>query len=403
MTERNLVSGDGANVVAPFDADGTIAEMRAAVQRFAEEQILPLDAPSTEMGEFPNELWRKMGEQGLLGVTAPARHGGLAMGYLTHLVITEEISRCSGSIGLSYIAHSNLCVNQITLNGTEAQQSEFLPKLISGEYVGALAISEANAGSDVMSMRTRAEPVDGGYVLTGTKLWITNGRSANVVVVYAKTDMEQKKLTAFLVRTDSPGFQPGQKLHKIGMRASETYELVLDSCFVPTTHILGQVDAGAEVLMSGLNFERLILAGGALGLARAAFEESLGYTQERHQFARPISSNQAIAFDLAQMAADLDRERAFAYCAATLVDAHGHSAKNDRSLNRLCAEVFLTAAQTADRISSRAVELHGGNGYTTEYRVGRIWNDAKLYMIGGGTSDIRKLVVARELGLRLGR
>jgi len=394
--------GNDADVVAPFDADGTILEMRAAVQRFAEEQILPLDGPSSEVGEFPEGLWQKMGEQGLLGVTAPERHGGLGMGYLPHLVITEEISRCSGSIGLSYIAHSNLCVNQITLNGTEAQQAEFLPKLTSGEFVGALAISEANAGSDVMSMRTRADKVDGGYVLTGTKLWITNGRSADVIVVYAKTDVENKKITAFLVKTDSKGFRPGQKLHKIGMRASETYELVLEDVFVPESHILGQVDAGAEVLMSGLNFERLILAGGALGLARAAFEESLSYTQERHQFARPINSNQAIAFDLAQMAADLDRERSFAYCAASLVDARGHR-PGDKTLNRLCAEVFLTAAQTADRISSRAVELHGGNGYTTEYRVGRIWNDAKLYMIGGGTSDIRKLVIARELGLRLGR
>jgi isovaleryl-CoA dehydrogenase len=403
MAEKSIVADGGANVVAPFDSDGTISEMRAAVKRFAEEQILPLDASSSEKGEFPAHLWRKMGDQGFLGITAPARYGGLEMGYLAHLAVTEEISRCSGSVGLSYIAHSNLCVNQITLNGTEAQQAEFLPKLISGESVGALAISEANAGSDVMSMRTRAEKVDGGYALTGTKLWITNGRSANVVVVYAKTDVENKKITAFLVPTDTEGFRPGQKLHKIGMRASETYELVLDGVFVPDSYVLGQVDAGAEVLMSGLNYERLILAGGALGLAGAAFDESLNYTQERHQFARPISSNQAIAFDLAQMAADLDRERAFAYCAASLVDACGPDKKKDKSLNRLCAEVFLTAAQTADRISSRAVELHGGNGYTTEYRVGRIWNDTKLYMIGGGTSDIRKLVIARELGLRLGR
>ncbi len=400
MSERNLMFGNGADVIAPFDKDGTISEMRSAVQRFAEEQILPIDGPTSEAGEFPASIWRKMGELGLLGVTAPSAYGGLDMGYLAHLVITEEISRCSGSIGLSYIAHSNLCVNQITLNGTEAQKAEFLPKLTSGEFVGALAISEANAGSDVMSMRTKGEKVGGGYLLSGTKLWITNGRSANVIVVYAKTDMENKKITAFLVTTDSEGFAVGQKIHKIGLRASETYELLLDKVFVPDAHILGQIDAGAEVLMSGLNFERLILAGGALGLARAAFEESLNYTHDRHQFARPINSNQAIAFDLAQMAADLDRERSFAYVAASLVDAHGHSGK---SLNRLCAEVFLTAAQTADRISSRAVELHGGNGYTTEYRVGRIWNDAKLYMIGGGTSDIRKLVIARELGLRLGR
>ena len=400
MSERNLMVGNGADVIAPFDADGTISEMRSAVQRFAEEQILPIDGSTSEAGEFPASIWRQMGELGLLGVTAPSQYGGLDMGYLTHLVITEEISRCSGSIGLSYIAHSNLCVNQITLNGTEAQKAEFLPKLTSGEYIGGLAISEANAGSDVMSMRTKAEKVDGGYELSGTKLWITNGRSANVIVVYAKTDMENKKITAFLVKTDTPGFQHGQKLHKIGMRASETYELLLDKVFVPDEHILGAVDSGAEVLMSGLNFERLILAGGALGLARAAFEESVQYTHDRHQFARPINSNQAIAFDLAQMAADIDRERSFAYVAASLVDKQGHSGK---ALNRICAEVFLTAAQTSDRISSRAVELHGGNGYTTEYRVGRIWNDSKLYMIGGGTSDIRKLVIARELGLRLGR
>jgi isovaleryl-CoA dehydrogenase len=374
--------------------------MRSAVRTFAEKEILPLDGPASEQSEFPNQLWPKMGEQGFLGVTAAEKFGGLALGYLAHLVITEEISRCSGSIGLSYIAHSNLCVNQISLNGTPAQKAKYLPGLIAGTSIGALAMSEANAGSDVMAMSCSATPADGGYLLNGTKLWITNGGSADVLVVYVKTDKEKKKITAFLVTRDMEGFKRGQKIHKIGMKASETYELVFDNCFVPTANILGEFNGGGKVLMSGLNYERLILAGGALGLGRAAFEESLNYTSDRMQFGKAINRNQAIAFDLAEMSTSLDRERAFAYSTAALIDK---SPKNtqDKALNLLCAEVFLSAAQAADQISSRAVELHGGNGYSTEYRVGRIWNDAKLYMIGGGTSDIRKLVVARELGLNV--
>lgn len=403
MKEHNFASGDGADILALFDRDGTIREMRGAVRRFAEEQILPLDRTYSEAGDFPREIWRKMGDQGFLGMTAPEKHGGLGLGYLPHMVVAEEISRCSGSIGLSYIAHSNLCVNQISLNGTEKQKAEFLPPLIAGEKVGGLAMSEANAGSDVMSMQTKATKCDGGFLLNGTKLWITNGGSGDIFVVYAKTDPENKKITAFLVSKEMPGFHPGQKLHKVGMRASETYELVFEDCFVPNSNVLGEVDHGAKVLMGGLNYERLILAGGALGLAKAAFDESLNYTTERVQFGKSINSNQAIAFDIAQMAAEIDRERAFAYGVARMIDAKGKRAKHDKSLNRLCAEVFLTVAQTADRISSRGVELHGGNGYTTEYRIGWIWRDAKLYMIGGGTSDIRKLVVARELGLKLGR
>jgi len=403
MKDHHIASGDGADILALFDHDGTIREMRAAVSRFAKEQILPLDGPLSEAEDFPQQLWRMMGDQGLLGMTAPEKHGGLGLGYLPHLVVAEEISRCSGSVGLSYIAHSNLCINQIALNGTEKQKADFLPPLVAGEKVGGLAMSEANAGSDVMSMQTRATKCEGGYRLNGTKLWITNGGTGDTFVVYAKTDSENKKITAFLVCKGMPGFKPGQKLHKVGMRASETYELVFDECFVPDSNVLGNVDQGAKVLMGGLNYERLILAGGALGLARAAFEESLSYTTERIQFGKPINSNQAIAFDLAQMAAEIDRERAFAYTVASMIDAKGKTAKNDKSLNRMCAEVFLTAAQAADRISTRGVELHGGNGYTTEYRIGRIWRDAKLYMIGGGTADIRKLVVARELGLKLGR
>jgi isovaleryl-CoA dehydrogenase len=316
-------------------------------------------------------------------------------------VITEEISRCSGSIGLSYIAHSNLCVNQISLNGTPAQRAKYLPGLVAGTSIGALAMSEANAGSDVMAMTCSATPTDDGYLLNGTKLWITNGGSADVLVVYVKTDRERKKITAFLVTGDMEGFRRGQKIHKIGMKASETYELVFDNCFVPKANILGEFNGGGRVLMSGLNYERLILAGGALGLGRAAFEESLQYTSDRVQFGKAINRNQAIAFDLAEMSAALDRERAFAYSTAALIDKSPKTTAQDKSLNLLCAEVFLSVAQTADQMSSRAVELHGGNGYSTEYRVGRIWNDAKLYMIGGGTSDIRKLVVARELGLTL--
>ena len=388
-----------ADILTLFDKDGIVTAMRKEVRRFAEKEILPLDASFSEKGEFPNDLWQKMGAQGLLGITAPEQYGGSDIGYLMHLVVTEEISRCSGSIGLSYIAHSNLCVNQISLNGTDGQKAEFLPRLISGDYVGALAMSEPNAGSDVMSMKTRAERVEGGFILNGTKLWITNGASADVLVVYAKTDPENNKLTAFLIPKFSQGFRPGQKLHKIGMRASETYELVFEDCFVPDNHILGEVNKGGNVLMSGLNYERLILSGGALGLAQAAFEESHRYTNSREQFGKPIISNQAIAFDVAQMAADVDRERAFAYSTAAMIDAQPKGTKHDKSLNRMCSEVFLTTAQTADRISSRAVELHGGNGYTMDFRVGRIWNDAKLYMIGGGTSDIRKLVIARDLAM----
>lgn len=379
-----------------FDPEGTVSAMRAAVRQFAEGEILPLDEGYSETEEFPSALWQKMGEQGLLGVTASAKYGGLDMGYLAHLVVTEEISRCSGSIGLSYIAHSNLCVNQLSLNGTRAQKEKFLPPLIAGTAVGALAMSEANAGSDVMGMKCKAHKLDGGFVLNGTKLWITNGGAADVLIVYAKTDLDKKKLTAFIVTRDMSGFTRGQKISKIGMRASETYELIFDDCFIPDANVLGAVDRGAAVLMSGLNYERLILAGGALGLARTAFEEAIKYTAERMQFGKPIGRNQAIAFDMAQMAADMEREQAFAYTTAALVDKRQ---AHDQSLNQICAEVFLTVAQTADKISSRAVELHGGNGYSRDYRVGRVWNDAKLYMIGGGTSDIRKLVISRELGL----
>lgn len=388
-----------SNVLNFLDPTNQLGSFVDEVHKFGQREVLPLDAVFSERGEFPHDLWKKTGNMGLLGITAPEQYGGYDLGYLTHFVVTEILSQYSGSITLSYIAHSNLCVNQITLNGTDEQKAAFLPGLISGDLVGALAMSEDNAGSDVMGMHTTAKEVNGGYVLNGTKLWITNGGTADVMVVYAQTDAANRKLTAFLVTKDMEGFAPRQKIHKIGMNASETYELVFENCFVPKENILGEVNRGGAVLMSGLNYERLILSAGALGLAQAAFDETLRYTGERRQFGKPINANQAVAFELAQMKADINSERMAAYLVAAMIDANKNGPKHDPKMNELCAGVFLKTGQLAEDVTTRAVKLHGGNGYTREFRVGRIWNDAMLYQIGGGTENVRKIVLARGLGL----
>jgi isovaleryl-CoA dehydrogenase len=380
-----------------FDGDGVLAAMRDEVRRFSRDVVLPLDKEFSERGEFPAMLWRMLGDQGLLGITAPEEFGGLALGYLAHAVVAEEISAASGSIGLSYIAHSNLCVNQVVLNGTEAQRNRFLPSLIAGEALGSLAMSEPNSGSDVMSMRTTASRVNGGFVLNGTKLWITNGAKADVVLVYAKSNSEHNKLTAFLVTPDMSGFSVGQKLDKIGMRASETCELVFDNCFVPEEGVVGEVDRGVAVLMSGLNYERLILAAGALGLARAALEEATGYVRDRKQFGQPIGAFQAPAFTLAQGASDIDCVRSYVHATAFDLDRGGPEMKRSHGVRERCASVFLQAGQVAERLTGQAVKLMGGNGYTTDYRAGRLWADAMLYQIGGGTENIRLHLLARSL------
>lgn len=378
-----------------FDSDGVIAVMRDEVRKFARSRVAPRDADD----RFPEPLWREMGEQGLLGVTVPESDGGLGLGYLAHAVFAEELSRASGSIGLSYIAHSNLCVNQIALNGSPEQRSRYLPGLMSGTQVGALAMSEAGAGSDIMSMRTFAARAEGGFVLDGAKMWITNGGRADVVLVYAKTDKEHNRLTAFLVDKGTPGFAVGQSIHKIGMRASETVELVFERCFVPDSAVVGEVDRGVAVLMSGLNFERLILAAGALGLAQAALDEATSYVRERKQFGQPIGGFQSVAFALAQATSDIDCVRAYIHSTAAGIDAAGPSAKADRALRERCAGVFLQGGQLAERVSALAVKLLGGNGYTTEYKVGRIWQDAMLYQIGGGTENIRLHMLAKSLDI----
>ncbi|HRJ13265.1 MAG TPA: acyl-CoA dehydrogenase family protein [Alphaproteobacteria bacterium] len=372
--------------------------MRDAVHHFAQGVIAPMDASSSQRQKFSDEAWLQMGTQGFLGVTAEEIYGGLGLGYLAQCVIAEEISRASGSIGLSYIAHANLCVNQIALNGSEEQKQRFLPRLTSGEFVGALAMSEANSGSDVMSMHTRAEPVEGGYQISGTKLWITNGGNADVILLYAKTG---ERLTAFLTTRDMEGFSVGQKIHKNGMRGSDTYEIRYDNCFVPIENRVGAEGSGGGILMSGLNYERLVLSAGALGLAQAALDEALKYTRDREQFRKRICDNQAVAFELADMQANITRERAALYAYANLLDQLGPQAKQDKDLNGICAGVFLTAALMATDVANRALVLHGGNGMTEEFKIGRILNDVKLYEIGGGTTNIRRLQVARGLGCQI--
>ncbi|KAI8951795.1 acyl-CoA dehydrogenase NM domain-like protein [Xylaria longipes] len=375
---------------APSTAD--LAELRERVQEFVRREITEEVASHTDKSNaFPNEMWPKLGEAGFLGMTADEEVGGLALGYQAHCVVMEELSRASGSIALSYAAHSQLCVNQLQLNGSPAQKEKFLPGLIAGTKVGALAMSESGSGSDVVSMRTSAKKVDGGYVLNGTKMWITNGPDADVVVVYAKTrpDAGSKGITAFIVDTKTEGFSCARKLDKMGMRGSNTGELVFESVFVPDEHVLGAVDGGVRVLMEGLDLERLVLSAGPLGLMQASLDVALPFTHQRKQFGSPIAHNQFVQGKLADMYTKLQAARSYTYATAKVVDEEGTIRTQD------CAGAILYAAERATECALDCIQLLGGMGYVEEMPASRILRDAKLYEIGAGTSEIRRMVIGR--------
>ena len=369
-----------------------IDALREAVSRFAAAEIAPLADEADRSDQFPMHLWRQMGEIGVLGLTAPEDFGGAAMGYLAHTIAMEEISRASASIGLSYGAHSNLCVNQITRNGNAEQKAKYLPKLISGEHVGALAMSETGAGSDVISMRLRADRKGDRYVLNGSKMWITNGPDADVLVVYAKTNPEagSKGVTAFLVEKGFAGFSVAQKLDKLGMRGSHTGELVFTDCEVPAENVLGTEGRGASVLMSGLDYERVVLSGGPLGIMRACLDVVIPYVHGREQFGAPIGTFQLMQGKIADMYSTWAACRAYVYAVAAACD-RGETTRKD------AAGCILYAAEKATWMAGETIQALGGNGYTNEFPAGRLWRDAKLYEIGAGTSEIRRMLIGREL------
>ncbi|WIH05168.1 isovaleryl-CoA dehydrogenase [Xanthomonas translucens pv. graminis] len=375
-----------------FELGEDIDLLRDTVAAFAAREIAPLAEQADRDNAFPAPLWRKLGEQGLLGLTVEEEYGGSAMGYLAHVVAMEEISRASGAIGLSYGAHSNLCVNQLRKNGSAAQKARYLPRLCSGEHVGALAMSEPGAGSDVVSMKLRAELRGDRYVLNGNKMWITNGPDADVLVVYAKTDPAggARGITAFIVEKGMPGFSTAQKLDKLGMRGSNTCELVFQDCAVPVENVLGSVGGGVRVLMSGLDYERLVLSGGPLGLMAAAMDVVMPYVHERRQFGEAIGNFQLIQGKLADMYVGLNACRAYVYAVARACDA-GRTTRQD------AAGAILYAAEKATWLTGQAIQVLGGNGYINDYPTGRLWRDAKLYEIGAGTSEIRRMLIGREL------
>lgn len=375
-----------------FGLGETADLMRESVQDFVAAEIAPLAAEIDRKDEFPLELWRKMGKMGLLGVTVGEQYGGAGMGYLEHVIAMEEISKGSASVALAYGAHSNLCVNQIKLNGTELQKDMYLPKLLSGEYIGALAMSEAGSGSDVVSMRLQADKEGASYILNGTKMWITNGPNADVLVVYGKTspDKGHRGITAFLVEKNMEGFSTSPKLDKLGMRGSPTCELVFADCEVPEENVLGIVDRGVEVLMSGLDFERLVLAGGPLGIMASCMDVVVPYIHERKQFGRPIGEFELMQGKLADMYSTWNACRSYAYTVAKAADA-GFRVRKD------AAAVILYAAEKATWMALEAIQCLGGNGYINEFPTGRFLRDAKLYEIGAGTSEIRRMLIGREL------
>jgi isovaleryl-CoA dehydrogenase len=374
------------------DLGPEIDMLRASVRDFADEKIAPLAAEIDKTDRFPIELWPEMGALGLHGITVEEEYGGAGMGYLAHCVAMEEVSRASASVGLSYGAHSNLCVNQIRRNGNEAQKKKYLPDLISGKHVGALAMSEPGAGSDVVSMRLRADRQGDRYILNGTKLWITNGEVADTLVVYAKTrpDAGARGITAFLIEKGMKGFRPGQKLDKLGMRGSPTSELVFEDCEVPAENVLGTVDDGVRVLMSGLDFERAILAAGPLGIMQSCLDVVIPYIHDRKQFGQAIGEFQLIQGKLADMYTAFNACRALVYAVARACD-RGQTTRKD------AAGAILYAAESATKIALDAVQILGGNGYINEYPTGRLLRDAKLYEIGAGTSEIRRMLIGREI------
>ncbi|MER2197211.1 isovaleryl-CoA dehydrogenase [Methylobacterium brachiatum] len=375
-----------------FGLGETADALRAEVARFASVEIAPRAAEIDRCNDFPADLWRKFGDLGVLGVTVGEEYGGAGMGYLDHVVIMEEISRASASVGLSYGAHSNLCVNQIHRNGTEDQKRRYLPKLVSGSHVGALAMSEPGSGSDVVSMRLRADKRGDRYVLNGTKMWITNGPDADVLVVYAKTDAEAgpRGITAFLIEKTFPGFSTAQKLDKLGMRGSNTCELVFQNCEVPEGNVLGQVGRGVNVLMSGLDYERAVLAAGPLGIMQACLDVVLPYIHERKQFGQPIGTFQLMQGKVADMYTIANAARAYVYAVAKACD-RGQTTRKD------AAGAILFAAEKATWMALEAIQALGGNGYINDYPTGRLLRDAKLYEIGAGTSEIRRMLIGREL------
>ncbi len=380
--------------LAPFDfgLGPDIDLLRDSVRDFAQKEIAPRAAEIDATNEAPNDLWRRLGEQGLLGVTVSEEFGGAGMGYLAHIVAMEEISRASASVGLSYGAHSNLCVNQIFRWGNAAQKARYLPKLVSGEFVGALAMSESGSGSDVVSMRLRAEKQGDEFVLNGTKMWITNGPDADVLVVYAKTDPAagHRGISTFLIEKGTPGFTTAQKLDKLGMRGSNTCELVFENCRVSAGQVMGPLDGGVKVLMSGLDYERAVLAGGPLGIMQAALDLVLPYVHERKQFDKPIGEFQLMQGKIADMYVTLNSSRAYVYAVGRACDA-GKVTRRD------AAGAILLAAENATQIALQAIQALGGNGYINEYPAGRLLRDAKLYEIGAGTSEIRRMLIGREL------
>ena len=380
-----------------FQLGEDIDALRDAVRDFAQAEIAPRAAKADHTDQFPMDLWQKFGDLGVLGITVGEEYGGANMGYLAHMVAMEEISRASASIGLSYGAHSNLCVNQINRNGNEAQKAKYLPKLISGEHIGALAMSEPGAGSDVISMKLKAEDKGGYYLLNGNKMWITNGPDADTLVVYAKTEPElgARGVTAFLIEKGMKGFSVAQKLDKLGMRGSHTGELVFQNVEVPAENVLGTVNGGAKVLMSGLDYERAVLTGGPLGIMQAVMDNVVPYIHDRKQFGQSIGEFQLIQGKVADMYTVLQAGRSFAYTVAKNLDMLGQ--EHVRQVRKDCASVILWTAEKATWMAGEGIQIHGGNGYINEYPLGRLWRDAKLYEIGAGTSEIRRMLIGREL------
>jgi isovaleryl-CoA dehydrogenase len=378
----------------PFDFDlgETVEILRESVASFASDEIAPIAADIDRDNEFSRSLWNKMGEMGLLGITVEEEYGGAGMGYLEHMVAVEELSRASGAVGLSYGAHSNLCVNQLRRNGNEEQKRRYLPQLISGEHVGALSMSEPGAGSDVVSLRTSAEKKGERYILNGSKMWCTNGPDADTLVVYARTnaDAGSRGITAFIIEKGFKGFKASQKLDKLGMRGSSTSELVFEDCEVPEENVLGQVDEGVRVLMSGLDYERLVLSGGPLGLMQAAMDVVIPYVHEREQFGQLIGEFQLMQGKIADMYVTLNASKAYAYAVAKACD-RGDTTRID------AAGVILYTAERATWMALEAIQCLGGNGYINDYPTGRLLRDAKLYEIGAGTSEIRRWLIGREL------